>query len=727
MLRAGLFIDLHAVFKQALRAGVEEYSLKKLEHFCRFKRTVPPDESRAAMRYIEHRLELGWDEEVPDKFITAMENYNRDDCFATSALRDWLESERATQIAAGHKIDRPPVEDGAPTEELDARQKRVQALVANLTADIPVDALERDEKQSATWLLAQLLDFHRRENKATYWEGFRLADMDDDDLLDERAGIAGLKFVKRVVDKNIPTDRYSFEKQETEARADKDLYYGKERSRLGCVVEIDLAGLTIDVKKMKKTADVHPTSAYVWDAPINADKIADSLLRTGDWVLASAIDAPGQFRAVRDLMLRKPPRLLHGETLAPLPLEEPKATACRIVSALDHSVFAIQGPPGAGKTYTGARMICELVKRGKKVGVTALSHKVIRKLLEEVVAAAREDNIPHVRCMQKLSDGDALPTIPEIAVVLDNDAPLAALAQGTANVVGATSWMWPREEYFESIDALFIDEAGQMALADVVAAGPAAHNLILIGDPQQLERPLKGSHPVGAEKSALEHLIGEHKTIPADKGMLLPETWRLHPNICDFTSEMFYEARLRPHAALDQRVIGGHPWMDGAGLWFVPTKHTGCRNSSPQEVEVIKQIVSGLTTKGVDWFRTTTTKRQMTLDDVLVVAPYNAQVSDLLTALPKGAKVGTVDKFQGQEAPVVIYSLTTSTPEDAPRGMEFLYSLNRFNVATSRAQTAVIVVGNPRLFEPECKSPRQMQLANAFCAYLERATVKELT
>jgi uncharacterized protein len=167
--------------------------------------------------------------------------------------------------------------------------------------------------------------------------------------------------------------------------------------------------------------------------------------------------------------------------------------------------------------------------------------------------------------------------------------------------------------------------------------------------------------------------------------------------------------------------------MDGAGLWFVPTKHTGCRNSSPQEVEVIKQIVSGLTTKGVDWFRTTTTKRQMTLDDVLVVAPYNAQVSDLLTALPKGAKVGTVDKFQGQEAPVVIYSLTTSTPEDAPRGMEFLYSLNRFNVATSRAQTAVIVVGNPRLFEPECKSPRQMQLANAFCAYLERATVKELT
>ena len=727
MLRAGLFVDLHAVFKQALRAGVEEYSLKTLELFAGFKRSIHKDDSRAAMRYITHSLELGWADAIPPHFITDMESYNRDDCFATSALRDWLEAQRAAQITAGHKIDRPPLGDGAPTEELNARQQRVKALVEKLTADIPVDAAKRDEKQSATWLLAQLLDFHRRENKATYWEGYRLAELDDDDLLDERSGLGGLKFIERLkVERNIPTDRYSFEKQETEARLDKDLYYGAEVSKFGCIVEIDPAALTIDIKKTKKTADLHPKAAYVWDSPLNPEKIADSLLRTGDWVLASAIDAPGPFRAVRDLMLRKPPRLLHGETLATLPGEGPKETACRIVSALDRSVFAIQGPPGAGKTFTGARMICQLVKQGKKVGVTALSHKVIRKLLEEVLKAAVEDGVPQVRCMQKLSESDDFEVIPEIAVVRDNNAPLVALQQGTANVVGATSWMWPREEYFESVDALFIDEAGQMALADVVAAGQAAHNLILIGDPQQLERPLKGSHPVGAEKSALEHLIGEHKTIPADKGMLLPETWRLHPNICDFTSAMFYEARLRPHAALDQRVIGGHPWIDGAGLWFVPIKHTGCRNSSPQEVDIIKQIVASLTGKGVEWFRTTTTKRAMTLDDVLVVAPYNAQVSDLLTALPNGSRVGTVDKFQGQEAPVVIYSLTTSTPEDAPRGMEFLYSLNRFNVATSRAQTAVIVVGNPRLFEPECKSPRQMQLANAFCAYLERAQIKEL-
>jgi uncharacterized protein len=295
-----------------------------------------------------------------------------------------------------------------------------------------------------------------------------------------------------------------------------------------------------------------------------------------------------------------------------------------------------------------------------------------------------------------------------------------------ANVVGGTSWLWTRPEYFESVDTLFIDEAGQMALADVVAVGQAARNLVLIGDPQQLERPLKGSHPVGAEKSALEHLIGEHKTIPASMGMLLPETWRMHPQVCEFTSEMFYEGRLHSRDLLQHRVLADHPWLNGAGLWFVPVRHIGNRNSSAEEVAVIDKIVRSLTADGVTWFCTRTTSKQMELKDVLIVAPYNAQVSDLLVKLPPDACVGTVDKFQGQEAPIVIYSLTTSTPEDAPRGMEFLYSLNRFNVATSRAMTAVIVVGNPKLFEPDCKSPRQMLLANAFCAYLERATVVEL-
>jgi len=171
---------------------------------------------------------------------------------------------------------------------------------------------------------------------------------------------------------------------------------------------------------------------------------------------------------------------------------------------------------------------------------------------------------------------------------------------------------------------------------------------------------------------------------------------------------------------LRNRVIEGHPWVSEAGLWFVPAEHEGNRNSSAEEVEVVARIVEGLLKPEVQWMRGAGNPRALTHEDILIVAPYNAQVSDLLVRLP-GMRIGTVDKFQGQEAPVVIYSLTTSSPEEAPRGMEFLYSLNRLNVATSRAMTAVILVGSPRLFEPECRTPRQMQLANALCAYREMA------
>jgi predicted RecB family nuclease len=725
MLRAGVLVDLHTILRQAARASVEEYSLKKLEALYGFERKTALEESRAAMRFVEHRLELGWvDEVLPEKYREAMEGYNSEDCFSAAAMRDWLEGERAKAIAEGASIPRPAIGDGAPSEELDERQKRVAALVAQLTDGLPVAASERTSKQAAQWMLAQLLDWHRRENKASWWEGYRLAELDDNELMEERAGLAGLRPVeRRGVDRKIPIDRYGFEKQETEARCGKDVYWRGER--FGCVVAVDLAGMTVDIKKTRKMAECDPTAVYVWDRPMNVDAHADSLLRLGEWVQSNGIDAPGPLRAVRDLLLRKMPQLARGETLTLLPIEEPLETARRIASALDHSLFAIQGPPGAGKTYTGARMICRLVSEGKKIGITALSHKVIRKLLEEVVAAAEEDGIRGVRCMQKLNEDDEIDALEKIAIATDNELPLAALRSGAANVVGGTSWLWTRPEYFEVVDALFIDEAGQMALADVVAVGQAARNLILIGDPQQLERPVKGSHPEGAEKSALEHLIGEHKTIPPALGMLLPETWRMHPRICGFTSEMFYEGRLQSREVLRHRVLAEHRWLTGAGLWFVPVRHEGNRNSSAEEEEVIAEIVRGLLQPGVSWFRNATESRQVKLDDILIVAPYNAQVSDLLVKLPSGAQVGTVDKFQGQEAPVVIYSLTTSSPEDAPRGMEFLYSLNRFNVATSRAMTAVVVVGSPRLFEPECRSPRQMQLANAFCAYLERAKVVE--
>jgi predicted RecB family nuclease len=718
MLRARLFVDLHTTFKQAVRAGVEEYSLKKLEMFHEFERKIPLEVSREAMRYVEHRLELGWDGELPENLRLAMEGYNEDDCRSTASLRNWLETQRKKLTDSGSAIPRPHPADGAPTEELDERQKRVAALVECLIAGVPVDPLARSEEEAARWMLAHLLDWHRRENKACWWEGFRLSDLDDEQLLDERVALAGLKFVERIaIDNKIPVDQYAFEKQETEVRADRDLYHrGK---KFGCVVSIDPVQRTINIRKMKKTGEFHPSSVYMWDAPLNTVAQTGSLCQIGEWVAKNGIDAPGPYRAGRDLLLRRPPRLAGRESLAARASETPENTASRVVLALQDSAFAIQGPPGSGKTHTGARMICELLKKGKKIGVTALGHRVIRNLLEKVVEAAQEMKVKGVRCMHRENDGEESGGI---AIAKDNDEASEALRSGSANVMGGTSWLWSREQAFETVDVLFIDEAGQMSLADVLAVSQAAKRLALLGDPQQLDQPVKGSHPAGAEKSALEHLLDGRKTIPDNMGFLLPLSWRLHPEICKFTSEVFYEDKLSSHPIARSRVLQGHAWLTGAGLWSVPVEHNGNRNSCAEEVEIVARIVAGLLTPEVRWFRSAGDSRQLEEKDILIVAPYNAQVADLSARLPK-MRIGTVDKFQGQEAPVVIYSLTTSSPEDAPRGMEFLYSLNRLNVATSRAMSNVIVVGNPRLFEPECHSPRQMQLANALCRYRELATI----
>jgi len=721
MLRAGLMVDLHTIFKQAVRAGVEEYSLKAAEAFHQFKRVTPLAESREAMRFVEHRLELGWSGELPAELCKALEGYNEDDCRSTASLQYWLESERKKLVDSGVVIGRPEGGDGAPSEELDERQKRVRALVMDLTADVPTETSARSSEQQARWMLAQLLDWHRRENKASWWEGYRLQALDEEDLADERASLIGLQFVKRVrVDRKIPVDRYTFKRQETDVRNEKDVYYRGEK--IGHVVTMDFGGRTIDIKKTRKTAEMHPRAVYAWDRPFEVNEHAEALFRIGNWVKDKGIDSAGRYRAARDLLLRSAPRLLNGQTLARAQNEESKATAIRIAGALDSSVFAIQGPPGSGKTYTGARMICELARKGKKIGITALSHKVIRNLLEEVVKAARDGGMRTVHCLQRSDEEEGTPAI---RVAANNAEALAALVANTANVVGGTSWLWTPADSFEAVDVLFIDEAGQMALADVLAVAQSARNIVLIGDPQQLERPLKGSHPPGAEKSALEHLLGERKTISEDVGLLLPETWRLHPRICDFTSELFYDGRLAPQALTEHRVIEGHRWFAGAGLWFVPVRHAGNRNSSAEEVEAVARIVQSLVSTGVRWQEDLGNLRPIGLDDILVVAPYNAQVADLSMRLP-GARIGTVDKFQGQQAPVVIYSLTTSSAEDAPRGMEFLYSLNRLNVATSRAMSTVIVVGSPNLLEPDCQSPRQMRLANALCRYREMAKVADI-
>jgi superfamily I DNA and/or RNA helicase len=267
---------------------------------------------------------------------------------------------------------------------------------------------------------------------------------------------------------------------------------------------------------------------------------------------------------------------------------------------------------------------------------------------------------------------------------------------------------------------LFVDEAAQMSLANALAVSQAADSVVLLGDPRQLEQPMQGSHPDGTDGSALDHILAEYPTIRPDRGLFLDETWRLHPQICAFTSELFYENRLHSRPDLERQTIKAKSIINGSGLRYLPVAHSGNQSACPEEADAIRDLVREILTSKATWVDREGGEQTIGLDDILIIAPYNAQVFELQDRI-SGGRIGTVDKFQGQEAPIVIYSITSSSYLDAPRGMEFLYSSNRLNVATSRARALCILVGSPAVFEPECRTPRQMQLANGFCRYLEMA------
>jgi hypothetical protein len=714
LLRGGVLIDLHRVIRQTLRAGIEKYSLKDLEVFYGFERELDLRTASQELRTIERVIERSIKTDIPESTLDAVKVYNKDDCVSTLRLRDWLEQLRAKAIEKGAELQRPENLSGVASEELNEKQEIMLALYNRLTADIPVELADRSAEQQARFLLANMLDWYWREKKAAFWEFYCLKEMPDDELMEEKAAISGLSFTGlRVPDKKSFIDRYSFPAQEFDIRAGDKLKTG-DGLDLGEAFFIDADNRIIDIRKGPKTEAIQPTSIFKHSIFMDQVKM-DAIHRLANWVIANGMDAPGYCRAGRDLLLCYEPRSASVPT-APSAQE----VAIEWCQVLDEGVLPVQGPPGAGKSHSAAQMILRLIRSGKKIGVTSMSHKVIVGLLEKVLKEAKTSGM-NIGCIQKVSSISS-ETDAEIIQTTDNKEVLRRLISGEAQIAAGTSWLWAREEMAGVLDVLFVDEAGQLSLIDTLVCSQAAHNLVLLGDPQQLKQPQQGSHPDGTEVSALEHLLKGEKTISAEKGVFLNETWRMHPNICAFISELFYESRLHSRPDCINQVLQGNTAFTGAGLSFVPVKHEGNQNCSVEEAAVITKIVDDLTKGDVFWTNKKEEKKPLKLCNILIIAPYNAQVSELVGKLPAGARIGTVDKFQGQEAPVVIFSMSTSTPAEAPRGMEFLYSLNRLNVAVSRAQTASIIVANPLLFEPDCRMPSQMKLANGFCRYLELAS-----
>jgi len=713
MLRAGLFVDVFQVVRHAIRASVESYSIKRLEPFYGFERQMALADADVALANLQANLELDDTPSISEETKAVVLAYNKDDCNAAAQLRDWLETLRAQLIAGGTDVPRPEPGDGAPNEKITSWLIKINALIEKLTAGLPADPEKRDQEQQARWILANILDWHRREEKAVWWELFRLAALSAEDLLDEPAGLSGLTFAGDAGGTaKAPVHRYRFPPQETELRGGEELRnLGGEK--FGTIEAMSLGDYTVDIKKRKDTAGIHPEAVFAHKY-VDAQVKKDALVRIGEYVAEHGLCGEGPYQAGRDLLLREMPRIggqklrCEGETTV--------AAAVRLCEYLTGGILPIQGPPGAGKTFTGARMICELVRRGKTVGITANSHKVIRTLIDAVIEAADEQGV-ELHCCQKADDWEE----PQhrLSFAKKSEDLIATLGHGVS--VGAgTAWLWSRPDAYESIDVLFVDEAAQMSLADVLAVSQAARTVVLIGDPQQLDQPTQGTHPDGTGVSALDHILAGAQTIPADKGLFLEETWRLHPTICAYTSELFYDGKLTSRAGLEQQTIKAAGPLSGSGLRYLPIEHKGNQNCSPEEAQAVATLVNEVLETGATWVDRDGSEKPVTLDDIVIITPYNAQVFEIQQRLPR-ARVGTVDKFQGRQAAIAIYSTATSSPADAPRGMEFLYSPNRLNVATSRAKCISLLVSSPELFETQCRTARQIQLANAFCRYLELA------
>jgi predicted RecB family nuclease len=722
LLRAGVFVDLYRAVRQGIRASVESYSIKRLEPLYGFTRSVLLQDANFALQSYEAAMALGHDLGEIGDLLKTIEGYNRDDCLSALRLRDWLEHRRKElETKCGRELPRPTSKSGEPTEKLSARLVEVRAIMARLVASLPVEETEWKDEHRALWLLAQMLEWHRREEKSAWWEYFRLCALSDEELQEDKSALGGLAIVGEMdrIKRSI-VYRYTFPPQDHAIDRALETHDPRTGKSAGEVVAIDERNRTVDLKRGTSSAVPHPAALIPYDI-VDSTVLRDSLVRIAVWVADHSITGSGKFRAARELLLRERPSVLQGVVGILIgeddQLTEP-AKALTHLLPLQPSVLPIQGPPGSGKTFTGARMIVELVKQGRRVGITAVSHKVIGNLLDEVCRTAAKNGTP-LKAVQKASDGSHCQHAAVIAE--DNQGVRDALSTGTAQVAAGSAWMWAREDMAGSVDVLFVDEAGQMALANVLAMSQSATSIVLLGDPQQLDQPQRGLHPLGAEVSALGHLLNGRATIAADRGVFLTETRRLHPDVCSFTSELFYEGRLtsRPENA-KQRLNAGDP-LGGTGLRFAPVEHTGNQNESQEEVERVATLVDGLLRTGATWTDKEGKTNALGLQDILIVAPYNAQVSALIDKLPTGSRVGTVDKFQGQEAPVVFYSMATSTPEDAPRGMEFLYSLNRLNVAVSRARCVAVIVASPVLFQVQCRTPRHIELANAFCRYLEMA------
>lgn len=697
ILREKKLVDLFRVVRDAIRTSEPGYSIKNLEIFYMQKREGSVANAMESIVVYDY-----WKETKNAALLEQISNYNEDDCHSTYLLQQWLLKLRPAETIWFKSANE---ENSAEKKQkqTDAEKKKelyVTALLKNTT----------EHDRSFKELVAQLLEFYRREEKPEWWNLFERQEKNYDELVEDLECITGLTALSTqppFKEKKSTVYTYTFPIQEHKLEVGDIWSLTSEAKNLGTIHSLDNETRTIGLKTSQNS--LPKCCSITRFPPMINDPLKNAIYHFADSIIAKE----NRYPAIIAFLKREKPKIKHQKPNTPI-IDSNKSiveASINAVENLQNSYLFIQGPPGTGKTYTSSQIIAYLISIGKHVGVSSNSHKAINNLLSNIERASKEKGLVF-RGQKKSNKGESEFNGEMIINIFENKT-----IDPTADLIAGTSWLFARKELEQKLDYLFIDEAGQVSLANFVAMGMSAKNIILMGDQMQLSQPIKGTHPGSSGMSTLEYLLQDKPIIPPDKGIFLAKTWRMHENICRFISDAVYDGQLHPEEKNQNQSLilseSAHPYLLHNGIQFIQAQHHGCGQKSEEEGKIIRELFSSLLLQS--YTDRDGTVKLINSENILVVSPYNMQVNYLKSILPENARIGTVDKFQGQEAEVVLVSMTTSSSEDLPRNLEFLYSKNRLNVAISRARTLAIVIANPKLLQISCNNIEQMSLVNTLC------------
>ena len=706
LLRQEKFVDLYRVVSQCMQTTEKNLSLKTIEVFYREERGADIKTADDSIRLFDD-----WCSTNDKNLMKNIIDYNEEDCISTHDLRNFLINNRPKDYPWFSQSE----------EETDKNIKVKDFEVQETSILLKLESKKKTGNTKIIDELINLVGFHRREDKSKYWAKFDRLEKTPEELEDDPECIANALFVKKkpVKDSDKTTFIYKFNEQNFKIKEDDSAFDIISDTTFGTINKIteikddeNYIECTLGKKRLDKVGEPPKNFNFGPGSVVNSGTIASALNR---FIVDYSESKKTKYKCAEDILKNDFPDLIKIKAGDPIfdvqkDLIDESTLA---VKKLNSSYLLVQGPPGSGKTFTSAKIILSLIKDNKKVGITSNSHKAINNLLAQIENLALEENFTFKGLKKSSKDEQKL----KGKIIEDISGGMKEFPKDYLLHAG-TAWLFSDPRYDQQMDYLFVDEAGQVALANTLAIATSTKNIILIGDQMQLSQPIQGVHAGNSGKSALDFLLEGEDTIPVSKGIFLSETRRLNKNICDYISSSFYDFRLKSHPVTNDRSVSLNlKNIKNEGIFYLPTDHIDCTQKSDEEAKIINDYYNKIL--GQDYKEGGEIKK-ISHDDIMVVAPFNMQVNNLEKIIDtKDARIGTIDKFQGQESKVVFISMTSSDPENLPRHKEFFFSRNRLNVAISRAQCVAIILFNSNLLLTSCQKINEMRLVNNFCKLLK--------